>query len=90
MKTGEPEAFKSLSSSCEQATMMGEKTGRDGLVDHVKGVVSDVRKRARDMFKRFFGWTKTNEEASKPATTPANVLPSDKSVAPVQRSPSPF
>jgi hypothetical protein len=84
MKTGEPEAFKSLSSSCEQATMMGEKTGRDGLVDHVRGVVSDVKKRAREMFKRFFTWaTKTPDDASPPPAPPAPSEPGKRDPAPM-------
>lgn len=87
----EPEAFRDLSQTCEQAEIIGKTTGRDGLVDHVRDVVSDVKKRAREMFRRFFGWTKPEGEVPKPPHAPANVLRGDQSVAPVQRKgPSPF
>ena len=87
----EPEAFKSLSETCEQADALGKTTDRDGLVDHVRGVVYDVRKRAREMFKRFFDWTKPSGEVPKPATTPANASPVDQRVAPGRsRGPAPF
>lgn len=91
MKTGEPDAFRDLSGTCEQAALFGKRADRDGILDHVRDVVSDVKDRAREMFKKFFGWTKTNEEASKPLHTPAMPLPGGTSLAPVQRKgPAPF
>lgn len=90
METRRPEAFKSLSETCEQAEIVGKKTDRDGLIDHVKDVVSDVRERAREMFRRFFGWTKPEGEVPKPSPAPANASPQATPVAPVQRSPAPF
>lgn len=83
LETGEPEAFRDLSETCEQATMMGEKTGRDGLVDHVRGVVSDVKKRAREMFKRFFAWTKARDDGSSPPAPPAPRDPGKRDPAPM-------
>lgn len=91
METREPEAFRSLSETCEQAELIGKKTDRDSLVDHVRDVVSDVKSRAREMFRRFFGWTKEGGEVPKPPPAPANVLPVDQHVAPGRsRSPAPF
>lgn len=87
----EPEAFRDLSQTCEQADALGKTTDRDGLVDHVKGVVSDVRKRAREMFRRFFGWTKPEGEVPKPSPTPAQGSPQATPLAPGRsRSPAPF
>lgn len=74
MRTKEPEAFKSLSETCEQATIVGKKTDRDGLVDHVRGVVLDVKDKARAMFRRFFGWSQRDKDGlsiAPPAPAPA-------------------
>lgn len=90
MDTGEPEAFRSLSEACEQAEIVGKKTDRDGLLDHVRDVVSDVRDRARAMFQKYFGWTKKGEEVSKPPSPPALPLPGGTPLAPVQKGPAPF
>lgn len=91
METGKPEAFRSLSQTCEQAEVLGKTTDRDSLVDHVRDVVLDVKDRARDMFRRFFGWTKPGGEVSNPPSTPANALRQDKPFAPGgSRGPAPF
>lgn len=90
MDSGRPEAFRSLSETCEQAEIVGKKTDRDGLIDHVKDVVSDVRERAREMFRRFFGWTKPEGEVPKPPPAPANASPQATPLAPVKRGPAPF
>jgi hypothetical protein len=77
METGEPEAFKSLSETCEQAAIVGKRTDRDGLVDHVRGVVMDVKDRAKSMFRRFFGWASGKEDGlSIPPLAPAPPAPS--------------
>lgn len=90
MRTKEPEAFRSLSETCERAEIMGKKTDRDSLVDHVRDVVSDVKDRARAMFQKFFGWTKGGGEIPQPSPTPADALLQNKPLAPVKRSPAPF
>lgn len=87
---GEPEAFRDLSETCEQAEALGKTTDRDGLVDHVRDVVLNVKSRARDMFRRFFGWTKPDGEVTKPPPAPANASPQATTLAPVKRSPAPF
>jgi hypothetical protein len=76
MKTGEPDAYRDLSETCEQAALMGKKTDRDGLVDHVRGVVLDVKDKAKAMFRRFFGWASGTEDGlSIPALAPAAPAP---------------
>ncbi len=77
METGQPEAFRALSSSCEQAALFGKRTDRDGIIDHVKGVVLDVRDRATAAFRRFFGWaTEKPEDGGQPLAAPAPPAPS--------------
>lgn len=91
LETGEPDAYRALSGTCEKATLFGRRTDRDGILDHVRDVVLDVRDRARDMFQRFFGWTKPGGEVSNPLPTPANALRQDKPFAPGRsRGPAPF
>lgn len=90
METGKPEAFRDLSSSCEQAALFGKRTDRDGIIDHVKGVVSDVKDRARAMFRKYFGWAKPAAEVSKPPSPPALPLPGGTPLAPGQKGPAPF
>jgi hypothetical protein len=46
--------------------------------------VSDVKKRAREMFKRFFTWaTKTPDDASPPPAPPAPSEPGKRDPAPM-------
>ena len=77
METGQPDAFRDLSGTCEQAALFGRRTDRDGIIDHVKSVVMDVRDRAKDAFRRFFGWaTERPEDGSPPLAAPAATAPS--------------
>lgn len=73
IETGEPDAYSDLSSSCEQAVSFGERSGRDQIVDHVKGIVLDVKDRARAMFSRFFTWA--SDAPPEPALAPVQVVP---------------
>lgn len=82
MRTKEPEAFRDLSSSCEQAALFGKRADRDGIVDHIRGVVLDVKDRAKSMFSRFFFWaTKADDGLSIPPLAPAAPAPSAPGLA---------
>lgn len=90
LETGEPDAYRDLSGTCEKAALFGKRADRDGIIDHVKGVVSDVKDRARSMFQRFFDWTKGSGEIPQPPPAPANASPQATPLAPVKRGPAPF
>jgi hypothetical protein len=77
LETGESNAYRDLSGTCEKAALFGRRTDRDSIIDHVKGVVMDVRDRAKDAFRRFFGWaTERPEDGSPPLAAPAPPAPS--------------
>jgi hypothetical protein len=94
MEAGQPEAFRDLSGTCEQAALFGRRTDRDGIIDHVKGVVMDVRDRAKDAFRRFFGWAERSEDGAPPLAAPAPSGPQGGPGGgmndPGRKAPSPF